>query len=93
MVVGILELELRLFSSHSLKDKRNIIKSLISSIRNSFNVSVSEVGCQDLWQRAIIGIAFITIEKSFAQNVLLKIIKFVEKKRDISLIDSKIEIL
>jgi len=93
MVVGILELELRLFSSHSLKDKRSVIKSLINHIRNNFNVSVSEIGCQDLWQRTIIGIAFITTEKSFAQSVLSRVMKFVEKERDISLIDSKMEVL
>lgn len=93
MVVGILELEMRLSSSNSLKDKRSILKSLISRIRNNFNVSVSEIGYQDMWQRTIVGIAFITTEKSFAQRVLSRIMKFVEKERNISLIDSRMEVL
>ncbi len=93
MVLGVLELDIRLFSPNSLKDKRSIIKRLISRVRSIFNVSVSEIGHQDLWQRALLGVAFITTERSFAQRVLSKIMRFVEKERDISLIDSKMEVL
>jgi len=93
MVIGVLELDMQLFSPNSLKDKRTIIKGLISRIRNNFNVSVSEIGYQDLWQRTLVGVALITTEKSFAQRVLSKIMKFIEKERDISLIDSKMEVL
>ncbi|TEU02525.1 DUF503 family protein, partial [Candidatus Aerophobetes bacterium] len=39
MVIGVLELDIRLFSPNSLKDKRSIIKRLISRVRNTFNVS------------------------------------------------------
>jgi hypothetical protein len=69
------------------------MKRLISRVRNTFNVSVSEIGHQDLWQRALVGVALITTERSFAQRVLSKIMRFVEKERDISLIDSKMEVL
>jgi hypothetical protein len=93
MVIGVLELDMRLFSPNSLKDKRSLIKGLISRIRNNFNVSVSEIGYQDLWQRTLVGVALITGEKSFAQRVLSKIMRFVEKERDVSLIDSKMEVL
>lgn len=93
MVIGVLELDIRLFSPNSLKDKRSIIKRLISRIRNTFNVSVSEIGHQNLCQRALVGVALITTERSFAQRVLSKIMRFVEKQRDISLIDSKMEVL
>ena len=93
MVIGVLELDIRLFSPNSLKDKRSIIKRLISRIRNTFNVSVSEIGHQDLWQRALLGVVLITTERSFAQRVLSKIMRFIEKERDISLIDSKMEVL
>ena len=92
-MIGVLELDIRLFSPNSLKDKRSIMKRLINRVRNTFNVSVSEIGHQDLWQRALMGVALITTEKRFAQRVLSKIIKFVEKERDISLIDSRMEVL
>lgn len=76
-----------------MKDKRRIIKSLTSRIRSSFNVSVSEVNCQDLWQRSELGVAFLTTEVRFTQSVLGKIMDFVEREKDIIVIDSKIEII
>jgi uncharacterized protein YlxP (DUF503 family) len=93
MIVGILWIDIRLGSSSSLKDKRRIIKSLTSRIRSSFNVSVSEVNCQDLWQRSELGVAFLTNEVRFTQSVLGKIMDFVEREKDIMVIDSKIEIV
>jgi len=93
MIIGILSLDVRVGSSNSLKDKRRVIKSLTTRIRNSFNVSISEVGSQDLWQRSELGVAFLTTEVRFAQSVLAKIVDFVERHRDITLIDSKIEII
>lgn len=93
MIIGILSLDVRVGSSNSLKDKRRIIKSLTTRIRNSFNVSISEVGCQDLWQRSQLGVAFLTTEVRFAQSVLNRIVEFVKRHRDITLIDSKIEII
>lgn len=93
MVIGILELEIKLFSSDSLKNKRRIIKSLIDRIRNNFNVSVSEIRHQDLWQRAGLGIALLTTEGKFAQSILSKIVDFIKKDKKISLIDSKMEIM
>ncbi|MFQ5834476.1 MAG: DUF503 domain-containing protein [bacterium] len=93
MVIGILELEIKLFSGSSLKDKRRIIKSLIERIRNNFNVSVSEIRHQDLWQRAGLGIAFLTTEGRFAQSILSKIVDFIKEDKKISLIDSKMEIM
>src|SRR2546427_10265113 len=52
--IGVLTLELRLENSHSLKDKRHVVKSLRDRLRNKFNVSVAEIDCQDLWQRAVV---------------------------------------
>ena len=93
MIIGILSLDVRVGSSNSLKDKRRVIKSLTTRIRNSFNVSISEVNCQDLWQRSQLGVAFLTTEVRFAQSVLAKIVDFVERHKDITVIDSKIEII
>ena len=93
MIVGILWIDVRVGSSNSLKDKRRIIKSLTTRIRRSFNVSISEIDCQDLWQRSQLGVAFLTTEVRFAQSVLSRIVDAVERHRDITLIDSKIEIV
>ena len=55
--VGVLTLELRLDDAHSLKDKRQIVKSLKDRLRGRFNVSVSEIDYQDLWQRGLVAVA------------------------------------
>src|SRR6476646_3431773 len=50
--IGVLTLELRLENSHSLKDKRHVVKSLKDRLRHKFNVAVAEIEYQDLWKRA-----------------------------------------
>jgi hypothetical protein len=52
--IGVLTLEIVLENSHSLKDKRHVVKSLKDRLRGKFNVAVAEIDCQDLWQRAVV---------------------------------------
>src|SRR3989442_1744000 len=63
--IGVLTLELRLENSHSLKDKRHVVKSLKDRLRNKFNVAVAEIEFQDLWQRA--AVAAVTIASDHAR--------------------------
>jgi uncharacterized protein len=69
-VIGVLTLELRLESSHSLKDKRNVVESLKHRLRNKFNVSVAEIDGQGLWQRATVAAVTVSSSHQFAENVL-----------------------
>jgi uncharacterized protein len=69
-VVGVLTLELRLESSHSLKDKRNVVQSLKDRLRNKFNVAVAEIDSQDLWQRATVAAVTVSSSHVFAEKVL-----------------------
>ncbi|MBL8222124.1 MAG: DUF503 domain-containing protein, partial [Bryobacterales bacterium] len=50
--IGVLTLELHLPDSHSLKDKRSVVKGLKDRLRHRFNVSVAEIGGHDTWQRS-----------------------------------------
>ena len=56
--------ELFIPMAHSLKDKRQVLQSLKSRLRDKFNVSVAEVGDQELWQKAILGLACVANESS-----------------------------
>ena len=49
MIVGILQMELRFSESHSLKEKRRILKSIKDRLRHRFNIAVSEIGLQEAW--------------------------------------------
>jgi hypothetical protein len=73
MVVAILTVSLSIPHANSLKDKRRVIKSLKDRIRNGFNVSVAEIGDQDIWRNAVLGIATISADSSYANGVLSRI--------------------
>jgi uncharacterized protein YlxP (DUF503 family) len=68
--IGVLTLELRLEDSHSLKDKRHVVKSLKDRLRNKFNVSVAEIDYQDLWQRAAVAAVTVASDHTRAEQVL-----------------------
>src|SRR2546427_10763535 len=68
--IGVLTLELRLENSHSLKDKRHVVKSLRDRLRNKFNVSVAEIDCQDLLQRAVVAAVTVSSDKEQAERIL-----------------------
>jgi len=68
--IGVLTLELRLENSHSLKDKRHVVKSLKDRLRNKYNVSVAEIDYQDLWQRAAIAAVTVASDHTRAEQVL-----------------------
>ena len=68
--VGVLTLELRLEDSRSLKDKRQVVKSLKDRLRHKFNVAVAEIDGQDLWQRATVAAVTVSPSHDFAEKVL-----------------------
>lgn len=93
MIIGTLEVDIRLFSPNSLKEKRRIIKSLISRIRSKFNVSIAEVGDHSLWQRARLGIVLLSPNTSYSNRILDKILDCMEKEKDFFIVECKKEIL
>jgi uncharacterized protein YlxP (DUF503 family) len=68
--VGVLTLELRLENSHSLKDKRHVVRSLKDRLRSKFNVAVAEIDYQDLWQRAALAAVTVSPDRDFAERLL-----------------------
>jgi uncharacterized protein YlxP (DUF503 family) len=93
MIVGLLTLDLHIPESNSLKSKRMVIKSLIDKIRNKFNVSVAEVDANNLWQRSVIGIAYVANETVIINKVFEKIRTLVLSTHSVELIDSTMEML
>ena len=72
MVVGVLRLTLYIHGAASLKDKRQVLRKVVDRLRSRFNVSVAEVGDNDVWQRAVVGIAAVSNDRSFVNEVLDK---------------------
>ena len=94
MVIGACSLELHIPGNGSLKGKRQIIKSLLARLRHEFNVSAAEVGAQDQWQSAIIGVVCVSNDPEYAHGLLNRLVQWVEESRlDCDLVDYQIEIL
>ena len=93
MHIGVLTLELTIEGADSLKDKRQVLKSLVAHIRQKFNVSVAEVDENDIWRRAVLGVAVVSNAESFNNAVLSKVIDHVEDDFRVVLGDYDIEML
>lgn len=69
-VIGVLTFEIHVEDSHSLKDKRHVVKSLKDRLRERFNVSVAEIDGLDSWQRATVAVATVSNDRIRAEQVL-----------------------
>lgn len=78
MVVGIVRLKIYAPWVHSLKEKRMLVRSLCSRIKNKFNVSVAEVKDQDIQKSIVIGFACVTSDNSHADQIIDKVLSFIE---------------
>lgn len=70
MVVGVCTVELLIPESQSLKDKRQVLHSVKDRLRGKFNLSIAEVDGQDLWQKAVLGMACVANDGGHVEQVL-----------------------
>lgn len=92
MIVGTCEIELIIYEANSLKEKRHVIKSVIERIKSRFNASVAEIDCNDLWNRAVIGIAVVSNKKALCESMILKIIDFIDNDERVEIINHCMEV-
>jgi uncharacterized protein YlxP (DUF503 family) len=93
MVVGIGIITFRLHDCRSLKGKRKIIKSIISQLRNHFNVSVAEVGSNDVHKKAEVGFSMVGNNRQVINAKMDKAFNFIEEMGMAEVIDSELEII
>ena len=94
MHLGVCRIMLHLPDSGSLKDKRQVARSLSTRIRNQFNVAVAEVEDQDLWQRLTLAVCCVSSDSAHANEMVSKVVAFVEEsRRDLELLDYQTEII
>ncbi len=92
MVVGALEVRLRIMGAQSLKEKRKVLKSLKDRL-SRMNISIAEVDDQDKWQAATLGIALTSNDAGYVNAVMDKIQLFLAEAPDVEILDSKTEIM
>jgi len=92
-VLGTLKLSLYIHDSHSLKEKRKVVKSIVAKVQKRFNVSIAEVGSNDKWQMIELGISAVGNDRRFVNSILDNILSYLDSLYLGEIIDSDIEIL
>ncbi len=93
MVVGLGIITFRLHDCRSLKGKRKVVKKIVNRLRNNFNASVAEVGSNDIYQRAVIGVALVGNNRTVVNSKLDKMINMADDLGLAEIIDSELEII
>ena len=94
MVVGILRFVLQIPGAASLKAKRAILRKVIERIRSRFDVAVAEVGDQDLWQKATVGVAAVGNDRTLVGSILEKVLRSVDESTvEAFVVSHEVEIL
>ena len=76
--VGLLQVEFFIPESHSLKEKRMVLRSLTQRIKNKFNVSVCELDSEDKWQRAALAVVMASSNQKFIDRALAHVVEFIQ---------------
>jgi hypothetical protein len=92
MPIGLLTLEIHIPDARSLKDKRQVIRSLKDRLRAHFNVAVAEMDYQDVWQRSVVGVVTISNDAHHLEQSLQSILAASEGVLGRDLASSQIEV-
>jgi uncharacterized protein YlxP (DUF503 family) len=82
LIIGTAKIYLFANWVHSLKEKRSIIKSIISKVKHRFNVSIAEIENQDLHQSIVIGVACISTDKKHADSTIQNVLNYIEENTE-----------
>jgi uncharacterized protein len=84
MTIGIARVTIFVAGSHSLKEKRMVVRRVKDLVRQKFNVAVAEVGDNDVWQRAVLGLALVGNERRFVESSLDEVLAFIRRKAEVT---------
>jgi uncharacterized protein YlxP (DUF503 family) len=92
MIIAAARITLMIPENASLKGKRRVVKSLIEKVRHKFDAAIAEVGDNDLWQKAKIGVALVGNDRQLLEARLQQIMKFMENQHLAEIVDSQVEL-
>ena len=93
MIVGVLRLDVVLYSPQSLKEKRGLVRKILERCRVRFPVSCAEVGLHDLWQRSEMGFSMVSGDEGTIQSVFTRIEEDVARTGFAEISERQIEII
>lgn len=91
MPIGLVTLEIHIPDARSLKDKRQVLRSLKDRLRGHFNVAVAELHHQDLWQRSVVGVVGISADDEHLSQSMAAVLEASEQVLGRDLISHEID--
>ena len=94
MNVGICRIEIRIPENHSLKGKRQIVKSIIARLQNRYSVSVAEIDNNDLWQIATLGVSCVSNPRRHSDTIITSVVNFIAQNYpNVELLNYEVEVI
>ncbi|MFH1241425.1 MAG: DUF503 domain-containing protein [Pseudomonadota bacterium] len=93
MVVGTLKIEFRLHDNRSLKGKRQVVKSIVGKVKSRFNVSIAEIGSNDMWEKIELGISAVGNDRRHIDSSLNRTLSYIDSLYLAQIVDTRMEIL
>lgn len=90
-MIAYAEAECRIYNAQSLKQKRAVLRRILTRIRNEHNVSVSEMEHHDLWQRTLIGIVTVANEKKQAERTIQQVLDLIDSFPEIERAETSVD--
>jgi uncharacterized protein YlxP (DUF503 family) len=84
VTVGIARVTIFISKSHSLKEKRMVLRRVKDLVREKFNASIAEVGDNDVWQQGVLGITVVGNERRFVESSLDEVLRFIRSKAEVT---------
>jgi uncharacterized protein YlxP (DUF503 family) len=91
MTVGLARLTLFLPEAHSLKEKRMVLRRVKDRAQQKFNLAIAEVGENDVWQRALLGVAVIGNGRRFVESALDEVVRFIRGEAEVTNVEREIQ--
>ncbi len=93
MVMGLMRVRLHIPFSHSLKDKRSVLKRLIHALRTKHNCAVGEIEDQDLWQSSVLAIVTVYAAREQVESLFVSLQKELARGEEYELLATDVEYL
>ena len=93
MVIGCCSIKFYLHGNNSLKGKRRVVRAIKDRLKNDFNVSIAEVGDQDVWQSLHIGISAVGSNRPYMDGLISKVVDAIDKMNLAEMVNCKTETL
>ncbi|ART76384.1 DUF503 domain-containing protein [Sutcliffiella horikoshii] len=90
-MIGYLECDCMIYDAQSLKEKRAVLQRIMTRLKQRFNISISEIDHQDVWQRTKIGIVSISSSKSITEKELQKVLDYLDSFPEIERAETSLD--